>query len=387
MRAPCALALSLVALGCGGSSSPPPERPSPTASASPRAPAAGMDETLRAGLQETLDTVREDQGIPGASAAVLMPSGEIWTGTSGAGVNERTLFAAGSITKTLVAALTLKLAEDGVLDLDDRLARWVPEFPQADAITLRQLLNHTAGTANFTDAQEFVAAVEDDPGATWTPARTLRYAQEPNSKPGEQWSYSNTNYILMGLVIERATLSKVARELHRRLLPRREFPRIVLQGDERPTGSAAVGHQNLDADPELEDTPNNGYVPSRSEATAAWTAGGLLASAEDLARAADGFLRGSLLSDTSRREMTDFVATGVGGPGEYGLGLSQMELGGQQVWTHSGDISGFHADLAYLPGPQVTVAALNNFQQQAPGQEVLIDRLVAEVGDHLASTR
>jgi D-alanyl-D-alanine carboxypeptidase len=183
-------------------------------------------------------------------------------------------------------------------------------------------------------------------------------------------------------VIKRATRSTVSRELHRRLLRRPEFGRIVLQGDERPRGPVAVGYQNLDDDPDLEPTPNNGYVPSKSEATAAWTAGGMLASAEDLARAGDGVFRGSLLTDASRHEITRFVATGTRELPEYGLGLARIDLGGERVWAHNGDHFGFHADLVYMPRQHVTIAALNNYQQQSPGQDGLIDGLISDVSKH-----
>ena len=123
-------------------------------------------------------------------------------------------------------------------------------------------------------------------------------------------------------------------------------------------------------------------MPSKSEATAAWTAGGMLTTAEGLARAGDGLFRGSLLTDASRREMTRFVSTDTREPPEYGLGLARPDLGGEQVWAHTGDILGFHADLAYMPKQHVTVAALNNSQQDGPGQDVLIDTLISDVSEH-----
>jgi D-alanyl-D-alanine carboxypeptidase len=376
-----------VAFGCGGSSSQ--RQPADRRGGSPaHSKADGFDPALASRLQKTLDRVREDYGLPGASAAVVIPGDGIWTGSTGEAdirthraVTDRTLFAAGSITKTFVAALVLKLAERDLLDLDDRLNRWVPEFPNSRQITLRQLLNHTSGAPDFVDEPAFAAAQQRDASAVWTPRRTLRYARHDAHEPGVDWSYSSTNYILAGLVIERATRSTVARELHRRLLDRSHFPRIVLQGDERPRGSVAVGYQDIDKDPDLEPTPNNGYLPSTAEATAAWTAGGMLSSAEDLARAGDGVFRGPLLTAASRHEMTRFVPT-LGDPPDYGLGLARLKLGGEQVWTHVGDISGFHADLAYLPHQHVTIAALINFQQQAAGQDILIDTLIREVSKH-----
>jgi D-alanyl-D-alanine carboxypeptidase len=208
--------------------------------------------------------------------------------------------------------------------------------------------------------------------AAWTPHQLLRYVPEPLEKPGERWHYSNTNYLLLGLAIERATHSRVGHELHRRLLPRATFDRIVFQGEERPRGAVAVGYQQLDGDPELESTRNNPYVPSTSEATIAWASGNLLASAEDLARAGDRLFRGELLSARSRREMTRWVKALE--PPEYGLGLARDELAGEEVWGHSGDIVGFHADLWYLPKSRVTVAALVNYQ--AGGESLDKDRLV-----------
>jgi D-alanyl-D-alanine carboxypeptidase len=295
-------------------------------------------------------------------------------------VRAETLFEVGSVTKKFVAALVLRLAEDGVLGLDDRLSRWVPEFPDARRITLRQLLSHTAGTADFvTDGRFLAAQRRRGLAAGWTPRQLMRYVPEALAKPGERWHYSNTNYLLLGLVIERATRSTVGRELHRRLLPRATFDRIVFQGEKRPRGAVAVGYMDLDGDPELESTLNNPYVPSTSEATIAWASGNLLASAEDLARAGDRLFRGKLLSARSRREMTDWVKA-VFEPPEYGLGLGRDELAGDEVWGHSGDITGFHADLWYLPKSRVTVAALINFQAggESPDKHELVEELISD---------
>jgi D-alanyl-D-alanine carboxypeptidase len=291
----------------------------------------------------------------------------MWVGASGLAdvrtrepVRPQTLFAVGSVTKTFVAALVLKLAEAGVLALDDRLNRWVPEFPGSRGITLRQLLNHTAGTSNFVTDERYQDALRRrGVAARWTPRQLLRYAREPFARPGERWNYSNTDYLLLGLVIERATHSTVGRELHRRLLPHARFERIVFEGEERAHGRVAVGYGQLDSDPELEATPNEPLVPDAAYATSAWASGNLLASAADLARAGDGVLRGTLLSARSRRAMTHWVKAYFD-PSEYGLGLMQERLAGEQVWGHSGDILGFHADLWYLPRSQITVAALSN---------------------------
>jgi hypothetical protein len=145
------------------------------------------------------------------------------------------------------------------------------------------------------------------------------------------------------------------------LLPRATFGRILFQPDDRPSGPVAVGYMQLDPDPDLESTLNNPYVPSIAEATIAWPSGNMLASAGDLARAADELFRGDLLSAQSRREMTRWVKA-VFKPAEYGLGLGHDKLAGEDVWGHSGDIVGFHADLWHVPRSGVTVVALLNLQ-------------------------
>jgi D-alanyl-D-alanine carboxypeptidase len=362
---------ALLVAGCGEARGP---------SGSPE-----LDPATEKRLQGTLDRVRREQELPGAAAAVVTAGGGVWVGASGLAdvhtrepVRAETLFEVGSVTKTFVAALVLQLAEDGVLGLDDPLSRWVPEFPDSSRITLRQLLNHTAGTADFvTDGRFLAAQRRRGLAAAWTPQQLLRYVPEPLAKPGERWHYSNTNYLLVGLAIERATDSTVGRELHRRLLPRATFDRILFQGEERPRGATAVGYQQLDGDPALESTLNNPLVPSTSEATIAWASGNLVASAEHLARAGHRLFRGELLSARSRREMTDWVK--ALDPPEYGLGLAREELAGEEVWGHSGDIVGFHADLWHIPESAVTVAALINYQAGGESQDkhLLAEELIS----------
>jgi D-alanyl-D-alanine carboxypeptidase len=378
---------ALLVAGCGGRSSR-----TPTAcgrSGSPvHDPRGGFDPAAARRLQGTLDRVRRDQELPGAAAAIVVPGecesvGASWLADvrTREPVRADTLFEVGSITKTFTAALVLKLAEDGVLGLDDRLSRWLPAFPNSRRITLRQLLNHTAGTDDFvTDGRFLAAQRRRGLAAAWTPQQLLRYVPEPLAKPGERWSYSNTNYLLLGLAIERATHSTVGRELHQRLLPRATFDRIIFQGEERPPGAVAVGYRQLDGDPELEPTPNDPLVPSTSEATSAWASGNLLASAGDLARAGARLFRGELLSARSRREMTHWVKTNFEPP-EYGLGLARDELAGAEVWGHSGDITGFHADLWYLPRSRVTVAALINYQAgaESPDKQRLAEDLISDM--------
>lgn len=377
---------ALLLAGCGERSTGAPAERRSSGSPGDHADRA-FDAAAARRFQGTLDRVRREQEIPGAAAAVVIPGEGVWVGASGVAdvrtrepVRAETLFEVASVTKTFVAALVLKLAEDGVLGLDDRLARWVPRFPGSRRITLRQLLNHTSGTADFATDGRFVSAQRRrGMTATWTPKQLLRYAPESLAEPGERWHYSNTNYLLLGLVIERATDSTVGRQLHRRLLPRSTFGRIVFQPEERPRGAVAVGYMDLDNDPELEATLNNPYVPSTAEAHISWSSGSMLASAGDVARAADMLFRGDRLSARSRREMTRWVK--ALDPPEYGLGLGRDQLAGEEVWGHSGDIVGFHADVWHLPRSGATVAALINHQAgaESPDKDRLAGALISDI--------
>jgi len=332
--------LVLALVGCGGKRAEPP---------------------LAARLQQTLDRERAAQHIPGVAAAVVAGGRLAWVGASGlADVRRRvpvrrdTRFAIGSVTKPFIAGLVVQLAAKGVLGLDDPLSRWVPHFPGARRITLRQLLDHTSGLDDYvTDGRFLAAERRRGPESEWAPRQLLRYVPSPLAAPGERWSYSNANYLLLGLVVERAT--------HRRLGS--QVPEaFVFEPQERPPGDVAVGYH--DARP----SRNDPLVPSLHTASRAGASGNLLASAGDLARDGDALLR-----EARRRGMTQWVKAS-GDPPEYGLELMRVRLAGRDAWGHSGDIYGFHADLWYLPAADVTVVALVNRNLQ-DGRRRLVDAL------------
>jgi D-alanyl-D-alanine carboxypeptidase len=334
----CLLVLALV--GCGGQRAEPP---------------------LGARLQGTLDRERVAQHIPGAAAAVVEGGRVVWVGVSGlADVRRRvpvrrdTRFAIGSVTKPFVAGLVVQLAASGVLRLDDPLSRWLPDFPGARRITLRQLLDQTSGLDDYvTDGRFLAAERRRGPEYEWAPRQLLRYVPSPLAAPGERWNYSNANYLLLGLVVERAT--------HRRLGS--QLPgAFVFQPQERPDGDVAVGY--LDGRP----SPNDPFVPSRETASSAWGSGNLLASVGDLARLGDALVRAA-----PGRGMTQWVKAS-GDPPEYGLGLMHIRLAGRDAWGHSGDIDGFHADLWHVPSADVTVVALINRNLQGDRRR-LVDAL------------
>jgi D-alanyl-D-alanine carboxypeptidase len=336
------LVLVLVVLaGCGGT--PAPERaahaPSPE------------------GLDAELAKQRAAAGAPGVVAALAVDGQVVWAGAAGrAGpgraMTPATPMAFGSITKTVTAAVALRLAEQGRLDLDAPVSRLVPEWREAGDTTLRRLLSHTSGVAD--PGQDFYVDTTRHPAhvyrpADWIAALPARFAGASTTTP----SYANANFILAGLAIKRAA--------GRDWLPllRSVAPGLALQPDERVASRPAVGYWQPRLKERTFPTGGGGMVPSTGMATTAWTAGGLAGPAPALARFGDRLLGGRLLSADSLKEMTAFNS-GTAMWAAYGLGLGRQYVGGHEVWGHGGDIPGFHAELWHLPDRDLTLAVAWN---------------------------
>jgi len=315
-------------------------------------------------LQDVLDVQRDGYRATGMAAAVVIRGRLFWSGGSGlANRQTKAPMAADtpvpifSITKLFVAALAVKLAQEGQLKLDDPLSGALPEWPNADRITLRMLLNQTSGVGG--DQRRVERDIDARPRAVWTPPRTLSYSRRPHAAPSAKWQYNNANYILAGLVIEHATHGSVADALRERILEPLGLHDAVLQPQELPPRGTAHGYGGP---PRVARALRIGgrYAPYPSEASYSWTAGGMVASAQSVARFGDALLRGDLLSPASRRQLLRFVPAGAGYDG-YGLGVGKGQLsGGEEVWGHFGAGPGFVTAVTYLPAKAITVAVLSS---------------------------
>ena len=150
----------------------------------------------------------------------------------------------GSITKTFVSTVTLQLVGEGRLRLDDTVARWLPgAVPGGAAITIRELLNHTSGLFNYTDDEQSVNAYLANPTRAWTPQELLAVAtaHPPLFPPGTSWSYSNTNYIVLGLVLQAVTGRDIATLVRERIVQPLHLYQTFLALDARIPGSHADG--------------------------------------------------------------------------------------------------------------------------------------------------
>jgi D-alanyl-D-alanine carboxypeptidase len=256
-------------------------------------------------------------------------------------------FRVGSITKTFVATVVLQLSAEGTLELDDAVERWLPGLvPNGQAITLRQLLNHTSGIYNYTDDQALFQSLTRHPLRVLEPAELVAVAtkQRPLFDPGTGWSYSNTGYILLGLVVEKATRTPLEQLLQERILEPLGLTRTTFPTTPRLPPPFAHGYLPV----------GNGLVPTRNgkpaDVTAwspswAWAAGALVSTAGDLARFYEALVGGELL----RPEQLDQMKTTVpipNAPAAYGLGLASEPSKCGRVLGHSGGVPGY-TSIAY----------------------------------------
>jgi D-alanyl-D-alanine carboxypeptidase len=282
-------------------------------------------------------------GAPGALAVVRTPTGVHRAASGFAELEPRIAmqavdrFRIASVTKTFVAAVVLELAAEGRLTLDDSVERWLPGLvPEGRSITLRELLNHTSGLYNYVDDPAFVAARIADPGRVWSPRELVAVATShpPNFPPGTGWSYSNTNYVLLGLVVERVTGRTLADELRTRI-----FQPLALASTSFPTGTeidAPYAHAYLVSRPPLPFPAGTLIDISTIVSPSAWGAGQIVSTADDVTRFFGALLGGRLLPRHELAAMKTQVVPYVM-PYGYGLGLRVTYTRCGQAYGHDGD--------------------------------------------------
>jgi D-alanyl-D-alanine carboxypeptidase len=286
-----------------------------------------------AALQAALDRARAAFGLGAVSVGISADATVGWSGAAGpprdgvTPLDGTTPFAIASVTKTFTAAIVLQLAEEGLIRLDAPVTDYLPELKLAKGVTVEQLLAHTSGIADL------LAPMRDrlnaDPLRAWTPAEVLAQIGPSQFKPGTDWGYSNTNYVIAGLLVERVTGATFADELQRRVTGP-----LDLAGTGFPP---PVARQNL---------------LGVSWSSAFWTAAALDSTADDLVRWGDALYRGAILRPSSLALMLAFNADA------YGLGAERYNLAGLSGYGHSGLLRGFTTLLIHLPDRHLTIAVL-----------------------------
>ncbi len=362
------------------SSSPLPTEPLlPT---EPPLPAEPPSATLarRQALDRRLDDLRGRTGIPGISVAIIFPDGTTWLGQSGladisAGTPVRadTAFAVASVTKTFTSALILDLVEDGLIRLDEPVLTYLPELaPNIDkAATVRQLLDHTSGLRDFFLHPRIDKALLGATYVRWDAADSLRYVGKPYFRPGRGWHYSNTNYLVLGLLAEAVSGEPLADLYRTRLLVPLGLDDTIYQPAEAGSGRAARGYRFASAkldEPAIDLSDGTGIVPFTSVISAAAGAGGMASSARDVATFGRSLYTGKVLEPASLAAILGAIdRTERFDPRvPYGLGVQAIEIDGRRTYGHSGRLLGFRSVLRHLPDQGVTIAVLTNQSRTDP---------------------
>jgi CubicO group peptidase (beta-lactamase class C family) len=259
-------------------------------------------------------------------------------------------YSIGSISKQFAAAAILLLAEQGKLSLDDPVSRFVPTLTRAREISIRQLLSHTSGYQDYWP-QDYVPPFMLQP---ITADQILdRWARKPlDFDPGTQWQYSNTGFVVAGLIIEKASGIPLLQFLQKKIFA--------------PLGMQSV--LNIDQD-RLGDTDPTGYLryalgPPRvaPKEGKGWlfAAGELAMTSQDLAKWGISMINQSLLKPASYREMETEILLKNGQGTHYGLGLSIQRESGHHALTHGGEVSGFTSENMVFPEDKAAVTVLTN---------------------------
>jgi D-alanyl-D-alanine carboxypeptidase len=359
------------------------------------ASAASLAPAIQDALQVQVEALRNQDGFPGATIAFILPDGT--SGSTAVGFadlerhqpmrpNARML--AGSVGKTFVSATLLQLVDEQKVRLDDKVRSWLgsqswfERLPNAGDLTIRMLLNHTSGIPDHVEMQTFADAVRRDPSHVWKPEELLAFILDkpPLFPAGKGWSYADTNYILVGMIIERAAHHTLYQEVERRFLRRLRLSHTEPSDHPRLRGlipayadlALSYGqprkmaeHEHYDFNPQFE-----------------WAGGGFISNSADLARWISVLYQGRLFSHATFAELVKGVDTPRGY--KYGLGVYIRQTAFGVSYGHGGQIPGYYTITSYWPEKHLAVAMQFNtddpklFNQSGPSN-VFLPKLIDQV--------
>ena len=341
-------------------------------------------------LQNTLK-IALDMGIVGLSVAIGTPNALLWQGTAGfsdlqAGipVNIHDRFCIGSITKTFVSRVILQLVQEKQIDLDKTIPDYLQDplilsLPNIDKATLRHLLHHQSGIPNWEDQPAWIRRARGDHFSldkTWTRAEPLQYVSRNSTSalysPGEKCTYSNTNYTLLGLLIEKITGNTLRNEIRKRILLPLTLKATYMDSFEQHTRNR-MHHYHFITPRFMEKagiSSHFAYIkPDLIETTASdfsceWAAGGMFSTASDLLHWAQSLYKGDLLQKRIRHLSKTYQPPLMPDNTEdrYFFGLHRIVdfYPGQNVIGHGGGTLGFTSKMYWLEGKGLMVALLSN---------------------------
>ncbi len=335
-------------------------------------------------IQLAVDSLRNDIGAPGMSVAFVDRAGVQTFAAGWSDKENQTLMHAdhvlmnGSIGKTYVAAVLFKLIEQGQLDLLDSVKYFMTEYteyhrlPNAEVLVIDHLLTHTSGLPRYVMDPAVWSFVVDDPDKIWTPVERLAYVldAEPIHEVGKGWGYSDTNYILLGMIIEKITGKKYEQVVKELILHPLGLAKTFI--NDRPNlpglSSAYSGLSQLFQVQEKVALPGKYTFNPQIE----WTGGGISTTPTDVAKWTFWLHSGEVLSAESYQKMIEAVTIADQFPdgGKYGRGCILRPGVQQTYYGHSGIMPGFLSITEFSPNGQYAIAIQVNTDRLTPGKNL-----------------
>jgi D-alanyl-D-alanine carboxypeptidase len=354
------------------------------------------------GWRTAIEAVMEIAGIAGASVFLGIPGENptvaalgVTDLTTGTPVTEATHFRIGSVTKTFVATVILQLVDEGELTLEDTIDQFGFTIQNSPFITIRNLLNMTSGLPDYTHVPGLLDLVLTDPARAITPQELIDYASTlPSGRPGEMYEYSNTNYIVLGLIVEQLTGQSLATALNDRIFLPLEMQQTALQETPSMPQPFARGYGRADQvaifigiDAEQAEELATAATPLADEDGVidftelnpgfAWAAGGCYSTAADVTKWLPALVEGTLISEDLQRERFDLIPVAEWGAGDnagYGLGVAAFG----EALGHTGTIPGYSTFVLMdrtTGSQQVILTSLSGRGGSGVAAEVLGDAL------------
>lgn len=302
------------------------------------------------------DTMKE-KNIPGAIVGVWSPSAGVWVKTfgladvgAGKSMNDKKKVRIGGVSQTLLVSLLLSLVDDKKINLDDPVKKYLPFVPNGENITIRQLANNTSGIFNYMEDPQFLPQVYKNPLKEYQPVELVNIAfkHKPYFEPGQGWHASDTNFILLGIIIEQVTSEKLEDLIRLRIINR-------------------IGLKNTSFNiyPFMEGDYSRGYVDKKESSlpqditlldpSCMWASGAIVSDAQDLALWAKALYKGSFLTDKMRQARFAWVPTGQE---NLEAGLGALKFG--DFIGYSGGIPGYSCVMYYFPAKDTTIIVILN---------------------------
>ena len=353
--------------------------------------------SVRDQLQAKFEELHKAGTFPGGTAGIVLADGTqialavgVSDRTAGTPMKPSDRLLLGSVGKTYVSAVALQLVHEKKIGLDDPIAKylgdepWFKRLPNAARITVRQLMTHTSGLVRYELNPKFTADLTANPDKVWTPADRLAYLfdAKPPFAPAEGWEYSDTNYIVLGTIIEKTGGAPYYQRLRQQILvPHRLRDTVPVEG--RMVAGLVQGYAG----------PNNPFGGTDEmikdgkfaiNPQFEWTGGGLAVTASDLARWAKLLYEGKVIDASLMDDLLDGVPAKLGPETKYGLGVIIRPTAHGTTYGHSGFMPGYQTDVMYFPALKTSIAVqVNSSAPRSTGRP--LSRFVTEFAGVIAA--